>query len=72
MTSMKVCASEGRTKLVRILLEAGAQVDVQNTAGNSALHLAASNNHLKVARTLVESGHANVFPSLSSFFLYYY
>lgn len=45
---------------MRILLEAGAVADVQNKDGNSPLHLASSNNHLKVARVLVETGHANM------------
>lgn len=55
-TALHICASEGFTKLVRILLESGADVNAQNSAGNTALHLSSSNNHLKVAKVLVESG----------------
>jgi len=59
-TALHICASEGFTKLVRILLDFCNKnvdiVDAQNNSGNTALHLAASNNHLKIARVLVETG----------------
>jgi len=54
-TALHICASEGRAKLVKVLVENKADVNVQNRQGNTPLHIAAANNHLKVAKILVEN-----------------
>ncbi len=55
-TSLCHAAYDGNLRIVRKLLEAGADVDLADSAGFLPLHLAASRNHAKVVTALVEAG----------------
>lgn len=47
---------EGHTKVVQILLEAGARVDSPEGEGYTALVLATMNNHLETVKVLADAG----------------
>lgn len=55
-TVLLLAAQRGKPQIVRLLLEAGAQVDAVDEDGRSALHLAASEGHLEVMRQLFAAG----------------
>ena len=54
--SLKTVASEGRDEIVRLLLDHGADPQETGTAGETALHLALSANHISTAKILLEGG----------------
>ena len=51
-----VAAHQGHLEVARFLLEAGADKDVANKRGHSALAIATAQGHGEVARLLVEAG----------------
>jgi len=53
-----VAAKRDRVEVVEFLLELGVSPDVQNETKERALHIAAYNNALRVARLLIEKGAA--------------
>ncbi|MDR1590504.1 MAG: ankyrin repeat domain-containing protein [Puniceicoccales bacterium] len=53
-TPLLRAADEGDLEAVRILINRGAAMDVQDIDGGTPLHWAAVNGHLKVARFLIE------------------
>ena len=56
-TPLMVAAERGHGEIVRVLLDAGAEIDaVHKATGETALALAAKHGHLDVLRILVESG----------------
>lgn len=54
-TSLIIAADAGQTKVVRVLLSAGARTDATNYFGNTALHDSSAGGHLEVTRMLVEA-----------------
>ena len=50
-----VYASRGFTEMVSLLLEFGADINISNSAGHTALSLASYHGHLETVRLLVES-----------------
>jgi ankyrin repeat protein len=55
-TALMIAAVEGHADVVRLLIEAGSQLDLVDVEGSSALSLARSYGHLDVAAVLVEAG----------------
>lgn len=56
VTPLHILARDGDTELCRVLLEAGADVNVTNEVGESALHLACRETHVDTVELLVASG----------------
>ena len=52
---MTLCRS-GHPTVVTVLVQAGAGVNIQDNAGNTALHLGSERGHVNVVRTLLEEG----------------
>mmetsp|Transcript_12586 Transcript_12586/g.35359 ORF Transcript_12586/g.35359 Transcript_12586/m.35359 type:complete len:389 (+) Transcript_12586:68-1234(+) len=65
-TALHVAASNGHVELVRLLVEAGAEVNKPADGGITALHFATMAGHLKVARLLVEEAGVDLDPVTSS------
>ncbi|PSN49741.1 hypothetical protein C0J52_08481 [Blattella germanica] len=60
-TPLHVSAMHGRTDIVRLLLDAGAHVNVvTRTKGVTPLHLACQNQNILVVKLLLQSGDCNV------------
>ena len=56
-TALVTAASRGRADIVKVLLDAGADVNLLDGAvGNAALHYAASDGHTGVVKMLLEAG----------------
>ncbi|KAL9083770.1 MAG: hypothetical protein Q9165_008380 [Trypethelium subeluteriae] len=55
-TALHWTAREGHAAVARVLLEKGAEVDLQDSKGRPALHLAAAWDHEAVARLLLGKG----------------
>ena len=55
-TAAHHAAANGHTKILELLLAAGAVPNKPNSAGNTALHYAATNNQLDTARLLLAKG----------------
>lgn len=52
---LQLAAMHGRSQIVKMLLDAGANPKLQSEAGNQALHWAVSNGHIEVVRLLLET-----------------
>lgn len=55
-SDLLTAATKGRTDTVRILLNKGANINVQNKTGNTPLMLTTERNHLATAQTLLDNG----------------
>ena len=55
-TALTLSAENGHDSLVRILILQGVNVNYQDDSGRSALHFAASSNHIQCGILLVEAG----------------
>ena len=53
---LSVCAGEGLTEMVSLLLEFGADISAVDEDGNAAVHTAAENDQLDIVRLLVQQG----------------
>uniref|UniRef100_UPI00398E4BB9 E3 ubiquitin-protein ligase MIB2 n=1 Tax=Pristiophorus japonicus TaxID=55135 RepID=UPI00398E4BB9 len=58
-TALQVAAHQGHTEVVKILLQANAQLEIHDEDGDTALHYASFGNQPEVARLLLSKG-ANV------------
>ncbi|HAB34016.1 MAG TPA: hypothetical protein DCE40_07945, partial [Exiguobacterium sp.] len=56
VTPLHYAAQEGKAKKVKLLLEAGAEVDVIGLDGFTPLYLAVGNNHPKAVKVLLKAG----------------
>ena len=56
MTPLRLSVVHGHTDLVRLLLQAGADVNVQNEYGETVLHQAAWQGHASIVALLLEQG----------------
>lgn len=55
-TCIEIAAAYGRVKIVKYLLERGADKNKQDFDGWTSLHAAAANGHVRVCRLLCEGG----------------
>lgn len=55
-TPLMGAAGSGRADICQMLIEAGADLNIQNEHGFTALHIACYRGHVAVARTLIEAG----------------
>ena len=49
-------ARMGRTEIVKLLIDAGAKLDLQNVGKMTALMIAANNGHTEVVQLLIDAG----------------
>ena len=56
VTALHCAAKKGHTKVVRVLIDAGADIDTRNDDGRSPLHCASTSGSLEVVKMLVEAG----------------
>lgn len=55
-TALHMAAANGHDEIVKVLIDAGANVAVANESGNTALHWACLMGHEQVTRLLMEAG----------------
>ena len=55
-TPLHRASLNGRTSVVKLLIESGANLECRSKLGSTPLHLAAQEGHLAIARLLVNSG----------------
>jgi ankyrin repeat protein len=61
-TALTIASGKGYTEAVSLLLENGADANIQNRDGTSPLHRACENGHLNIIKLLLDYGaHANAF-----------
>ena len=51
-----IAASFGQAKVVQVLVDKGANLDLANKLGMTAVHMAAGNGHAKVVQMLADEG----------------
>ncbi|XP_013875600.1 ankyrin repeat domain-containing protein 16 isoform X2 [Austrofundulus limnaeus] len=56
LTALHYAAKEGHTSMITTLLQLGADLQVRDKKGRTALHMACIGQHAKTARTLLELG----------------
>ncbi len=56
MTALHWAAAQGHDDIVKLLLDLGANIDLQNVQGNTPLHLAARNGNLSTVQLLLVRG----------------
>ena len=56
LTALMVCAANGSSRSVEILLSHGANLSIASDAGFTALHLSSHAGHLSVTKSLVTAG----------------
>ena len=56
MTALMEAVKQGRTEIAQLLLQAGANKDLQDGEGTTPVMLAASNGHTELAQLLLQAG----------------
>jgi ankyrin repeat protein len=56
VTALHIAAEVGHTKIVKVLLDAGAEVDARTSNDTTPLHQAAQEGHLDIVRELLIAG----------------
>jgi ankyrin repeat protein len=65
-----VAAIKGNEEIARMLIDAGANVNVQNKRGRTPLHRAASDGSVEIARMLIDAGARKDIPNEDGKFPY--
>ncbi|CAI8019084.1 Ankyrin repeat domain-containing protein 29, partial [Geodia barretti] len=55
-TALHLAAQQGKADVVRLLTEAGAQLDIQRTTGATSLYIASEKGHSEVVNILLRNG----------------
>ena len=58
-TALMLASDKGHLKVVKLLLEKGANANAQNNNGETALMVASEKGHLEIVKLLIEKG-ANI------------
>lgn len=56
ITPLHIVARDGIAELVEVLLDAGADINLQSASGEAAMHFACRESHVDVVRLLLERG----------------
>ena len=56
LSPLMMASAEGHTDIVKLLLQRGAQVDLQNNVGRTALMIASDEGHMNIAKLLMDHG----------------
>ena len=62
-TALHWCARWNRPEIARMLIDAGADLNIQQDNGSTALHVSARWNHPEIARVLIEAGADKTIPN---------
>ena len=55
-SALMIASHDGHTEVVKLLLDKGAQVNMQGKDGGSALMIASQNGHTEVVKLLLDKG----------------
>lgn len=56
MVPIAFATTHGQTEVVKLLLDAGAKIDIVDERGYLPIHFAAANGHIEIAKLLVKAG----------------
>ena len=62
-TALHMCASYNHPEIARMLIDAGADVNIQDENGLTPLHWCVINNHPEIARMLIDAGADKTIPN---------
>ena len=56
LTALMMASTNGRTEVVKLLLDKGAEVNLKNNYGITALFMASANGHTEIVKLLLDKG----------------